>query len=143
MGPAAKFLHLSPGERRLLIKAWLWLGAVRLMLWLMPFKSLQYFLAHAGQRPMAKPAARAIQPERIVWAVEVAGRYIPRATCLPQALSAQALLKRAGFQADLCIGVAREGESQLTGHAWLESRGRVIIGNNEVEKYVPLPALGK
>lgn len=126
-----------------MIKAWLWLGAVRLMLWLMPFKSLQQFLAHCGQRPTERPAAGAIQPERIVWAVEVAGRYIPRATCLPQALSAQALLKRAGFQTDLCIGVAREGESKLKGHAWLESRGRVIIGDNGIEKYVTLPALGK
>jgi hypothetical protein len=58
-------------------------------------------------------------------------------------LSAQALLKRAGFQTDLCIGVAREGESQLKGHAWLESRGRVMIGDNDIEKYVPLPALVK
>ncbi len=68
---------------------------------------------------------------------------MPRATCLPQALAAEALLRRAGHPADLRIGVAKTGPGRLLAHAWVECRGRVIVGDlpERLADYAPLPPL--
>jgi hypothetical protein len=141
VGRIRKFLHLSPAERRLFIKAWLWLGMIRLMLWLLPFQMHLRFLARLSQEPRGGCQADLAMAERVSRAVEVMGRFVPQATCLTQALAAQMLLKRGGFSPDLRIGVAKTGERQLQGHAWVENHGRIMIGDNEVETFVPFPAV--
>src|SRR5438309_451978 len=77
-------------------------------------------------------ARRGMHPDRVVWAVVVASRYVPMSTCLTQALAAQVLLARRGYSAHLHIGVAKEGaEAKLKAHAWVESDGKVLIGSSE------------
>ena len=66
---------------------------------------------------------------------------VPRATCLTQALAAQVLLARLGERSVLRIGVARDERLGVRGHAWLEHRGRVVIGGASLDGYVPLPLL--
>jgi hypothetical protein len=80
-------------------------------------------------------------PDRIVWAVIVASQYIPRATCLAQALAAQILLARECYQSNLRIGVAKGDKDQLEAHAWLESDGKVLIGGSGINRYTVLPPL--
>lgn len=77
----------------------------------------------------------------IGWAVATAARRIPAATCLTQALAAQYLLRRRGLEADLRIGVARAAGEPLEAHAWVESRGQVVVGG-VARPYTPLPSLG-
>lgn len=165
-----KLLNLPATDRRLLINAVLLLGAIRLGLWLLPFQTLRQLLAKmtqntndarlhkvmAGRRSQAEAASDA--PPRpspalgrvregdamdaIVWAVVVASRYVPRSTCLTQALTAQVLLARRGVPASLHIGVAKEGaEARFGAHAWVESEGKVLIGGSEPGRYTPLLAL--
>lgn len=131
-----KFLGLPPGDRRLLIRAALLVPAVRLILWLLPFQSsirmLEKRVPGRGGRAGDDPL-----PDRIVWAVEAAARYVPRATCLTQALAAQTLLNREGFPAELRIGVAKDGNGRLQAHAWLEKDGKILMGDCQGENYIP------
>jgi hypothetical protein len=66
---------------------------------------------------------RLFSTERVVWAVEVAGNYVPRAACLTKALAAQTMLRLGGIPTSLRIGVAK-GTGSFEAHAWLESGGR-------------------
>ena len=41
----------------------------------------------------------------------------------------QWLLTRAGHRASLCIGVAKGNERGFEAHAWVESRGEILLGS--------------
>ena len=138
-----KFLRLSGIEQRLLLKAVLLLGAIRLGLWLLPFQTLRRCLAEST-RIGIKPREKRERPsrERIIWAVETAGRFTPpAATCLTQALTAQVLLLRWGYPALLRIGAAKEEGERFMAHAWVESEGKVVIGGHGIERYTLLASL--
>ncbi|MBV9790605.1 MAG: lasso peptide biosynthesis B2 protein [Chloroflexi bacterium] len=137
MSPLRKWLRLSPGERWLLTQAWLLLATIRVALWLLPFRVVHRRLARA------QASSPRCSIERIGWAVAIAGVYVPFATCLPQALTALALLRRNGHAADLRIGVARDERGRLQAHAWVESGGQIVIGGSasSVARYTPLPAV--
>lgn len=136
-----RFLHLPALERWLLVRAALLLGVLRLGLWLLPFQTLRRLVSTFTASSRRVRDAERLSRERIVWAVETAARYVsPTATCLTQALAAQALLARRGYPAVLHIGVARDN-NELQAHAWVESEGEVVIGGFELERYTPLAAL--
>jgi hypothetical protein len=81
--------------------------------------------------------------DRVVWAVTVANRYMPgEVKCLARALTTQVLLGQRGHQALLRIGVAKGEQGQLEAHAWVESQGRIVIGDlADFSRYTPLPPL--
>ena len=134
-----KFLGLPAAERWLLVKAALLLGGTRLGLRLLPFRILRR-LVESLSRPSAwLPATDSFSTERIVWAVELASRYVPT-TCLSRALSAQVLLARRGYPVLLHFGAVKDGERFLA-HAWLESEGQVLIGGQVLEPYISLGTL--
>ncbi|MGZ6212905.1 MAG: lasso peptide biosynthesis B2 protein, partial [Candidatus Binataceae bacterium] len=75
------------------------------------------------------------------WAVEAMGRAIPgMKNCLVQAIAAEAMLIRAGHPCEFRIGAAKTGPRELIAHAWLESKGKVLIGEFELDRYTPLVA---
>jgi hypothetical protein len=138
-----RFYRLPASERWLLAKAALLLGAIRIGLWLLPFRTLRSFLDRAAVFHRVGEAD--YEPtDVVVWAVEVAARGLPAFdTCLTRALAAQVLLSRRGRPALLRIGVVRSSEGKFEAHAWVESDGRVVIGGYELERYTPLAALGE
>jgi hypothetical protein len=86
--------------------------------------------------------ARHDEADRILWAVEAAGRQFPSiGTCLTQALIAQVLLARNGIASDLRIGVMRTSGGRFVAHAWVEKEGHVILGEASHRSYTPMPAL--
>lgn len=127
-----KFLGLSGADRRLLLQAFarLLLASARLRLhsaaWLRAFL-----------QPEDLPASRhaSLDPQRIAWAVDIAGRYVPGCTCLVSAIVAQRMMARLGYPAAVRLGVARDCESPLKAHAWLESNGQVLLGGATREQY--------
>lgn len=134
-----KFVGLPTAERWLLVKAALLLGATKLGLKLLPFRLLRRLVGSFSRPTAWLPATARLSTARIVWAVELASRYVP-ATCLSRALSAQVLLARRGYPVLLHFGAVKEGERFLA-HAWLESEGQVVIGGHVHEPYVPLGTL--
>lgn len=135
-----RLARLSPVERRLLIRAVVAVAVVRVGLTLLPFRILPGLLA---RRTRARPRTAGVSRENVAWAVGTASRYVPRATCLTQALAAQLLLAGEGEASRLHVGVARASDGTFRAHAWLESEGRIVIGGSgtEVRRYVPLLAL--
>ena len=73
--------------------------------------------------------------------METASRAIPgMKNCLVQAVAAEAMLIQAGYPCELRVGVAKKGPDELIAHAWVESEGRVVIGEFELDRYTPLKA---
>ncbi len=141
MGPIRKLWRLSAADRFLLLQTALWLGATRVGLWLLPLRVVRRLLTRAA-RSHRQPRGAPATPGRIVWAVSVARCIIPYATCLPQALVAQSLFARDGYPAELRIGVKKTRAGRLVAHAWVESGGRVVLGDlRELSSYAPLPRL--
>lgn len=131
MGRLDKFLRLSATDRRLLVKAMLFVWMVRMGLWLLPFRIVRRLLARLTHGSTGAPASDCTLVNRIVWAVTIASRYVPMATCLTQALATKMLLCRYGYPASVHIGVARSEGGQFQAHAWVESNGSVVIGGSE------------
>lgn len=134
-----RFAALSGADRALLLRAIVLLGIARVALWLLPLRVARRLLTW-GARPVA---AGRVAPERITWAIGVGHRFIPRGDCLPQALAAERLLLRNGHQASLRIGVAKKGQDRIIAHAWVESGGRIIVGEliEGLSHLTPLPPL--
>lgn len=124
-----RFARLPAADRRLLAAAAALLGATRAALWLFPFGFVQRVAARLERRRLPEPA-NPDAARRVVWAVEVASRYIPASkNCLNRALTAKVLLARHGLSTQLRIGVRRDSAGDLLAHAWVETADGVLIGN--------------
>jgi hypothetical protein len=69
-----------------------------------------------------------LSPRRIAWAVPVAARFVPGATCLSQALAARTLLRLTGHPSTLTIGVRKGTAGELEAHAWVHSGAAPVVG---------------
>jgi Transglutaminase-like superfamily len=142
MGNLRKVLFLLPSERYLLLKSVLLLYAARLGLWLLPLPTLRRLLAKLRPVKPIPPERQSANIHKITWAVVLASRYVPAATCLTQALAGQVLLAQHGEPALLRIGVTKNEAGKLEAHAWVESRGRIVIGASaELSRYTRLPPM--
>ena len=142
MNRLRKFLELPSGERRLLLRAWLWLWVMRGAFWVLPFPLQKRLIFRVAQPPAEGAASDPANAEQVAKAVARASGYVPRATCLIQALAGQVLLKQRGVPARLYIGVAKDEQGRFQAHAWVESQGRVLLGASDKE-YAPMLALDK
>ena len=79
--------------------------------------------------------------DRVIWAVQAASHYVPRATCLPQALATQVMLGRRGYTSQLHIGFMQDDTGRLKGHAWVERQGHILIGDIGVAQFTLLTSL--
>jgi Transglutaminase-like superfamily len=134
MSPLLKLWHLAPAERRLVLGAAVLMGGVRVGLSLLTFGRLQRILTFVARGHVKDP----IPAARIAWAIAAAGRRVPGATCLVQALAAQVLLARHGHVAELRIGMARATEG-IEAHAWLERDGEPIFGEPDRLRHTVFP----
>lgn len=137
------FLNRPASERFLLIKALFVVVAIRGGLSLLPFPRFHALFERVRAAIGVRRDLMSVPPKaQLVWAVRAASQYVPRASCLTQALAAQLLLERYDYPAHVRIGVARHGEMQgaFQAHAWLESDGAVVIGESEID-FVPLATL--
>lgn len=136
-----RVFSLSQDNRQLLLATLGLLTAVRLGLWLLPFRRVLQLLAYISQPTPGQQASTAVS--RIVWAVEVVSRCMPgEVKCLARALVTQVLMNRCGYLAHLRIGVAKDAQGTLQAHAWIEHQGKVAIGQlADLSRYVPLPSI--
>jgi len=140
-----KVLKRSPQDYILLLTTFSLLAAIRLGLFLLPFRILLWLLRTIS-RPATHASANGINAVRnIVWAVEVSSRCMPGgAKCLARALTAKVLLNWYGYAPDLKIGVAKNNGGILEAHAWIEHQGQVVIGQlNDLSRFIPLSQMQK
>ena len=112
------------------------LGSIRVGLRLTSFGRLHRLVERIA-RPAGASDPTPGEADRIGWAVGSAARFLPDATCLPQALAAEAILRRRGHPARLRLGVTRNADG-VEAHAWVESYGRGIVGGGELDRFEPL-----
>lgn len=114
---------LSRRELGSLARAWAYLLTANVALRFVAFPRVERLLALLSRGGRPQPAFPA---DRLAALVTAAARHhlLPM-TCLPRALALQALLRRNGIQAELRIGVRREGGA-LQAHAWIEHAGSPI-----------------
>jgi hypothetical protein len=76
----------------------------------------------------------------IVWGVVHAARYVPGASCLPQALALHYLLGRHGYPSMVRVGVANSPDKGFEAHAWVIRDGVVLIGGDteELTRFTPI-----
>ncbi len=139
MSRLSKFLRLSSAEKTLLVRVWIFLGITRLCLSIFSFPILRKLLT--GISPLVPRVDKEFTDDQLVRIVEIASRFVPKATCLAQALTVQLLLKESGRQASLYIGVNGVEGGRLNAHAWVESRGKVITGGPNPGDFAPLLTL--
>lgn len=142
-------------ERKILLTTSMLIAAIRLGLWLLPFKRLLALLdeiSHLSRSSQISAkgistrqiSTKKISVRKIVWSVNSVSHYIPgmKCKCLARALTTQVLMKRYGHTPKLQMGVAKTGEGKLEAHAWVEFQGIVIIGNlPDLSRFLPLPSL--
>lgn len=128
-------------ERRLFLQAGILLAAVRLGLFLLPFQTLCRFLVYLNRIFPSSTQFKASFSNQVFWSVATAGQYIPKATCLCQALVVRMLLERASIPCRLYIGVAKDKSGGLEAHAWVESQDQVFLGDVAPLGYTSFPAL--
>jgi hypothetical protein len=132
-----RFRSLPAGDRRLFVSAVGILAAVRLALWLTSFRRLRRAIERATAPRPGAPDPTPGEADRIGWAVGSAARFVPAASCLPQALAAEAMLRRRGHPVSLRLGVSRT-PAGVEAHAWVESYGRAVVGDHELERFTRL-----
>ena len=135
-----RFAALDSAERRLLLRAVVWLAVARLWLVFVPFQRLASRL-----EPGANTAgADAETLRRVGAAVRSAGANVPwRSDCFPQSIAAYKLLQREGIGSTIHLGVDKSGDDTLLGHAWLTCGDVVVTGGEDLDRYVEIHRLGE
>ena len=134
-----KFFARSWADRGLLVRAFVLVSAVRIGLWVLPYRTVRR-LAECPVTPREMtPEEEMRSLRRIVGAVEaMSRRLLGTKPCLTQALAAQRILRQEGIDSTMRIGVAKDGR-ELLAHAWLERGDRVLIGGGRSPwLYTPL-----
>src|SRR3954468_11959023 len=116
-----RFLRLPASDKALLMTAAVLVIYTRVALWLFPYRVVR-------ERFMRRRAVGGKNPScsRIAWAISAVSRYVPGATCLTQAIAAEALLRSHGYTPNLHIGVTKTKSQALEAHAWIEVQGDIV-----------------
>jgi Transglutaminase-like superfamily len=142
MKTLAKLMALPAQDRSLLFKSLAPMLAMRLGLWTMPYTQARVVADRMARFRVCTrigDAAAKPSPEKIAWAVATVSRVVPGGgNCLVRAMATEILLKRYGYASTLKIGVAKPAAGQFAAHAWLESDGVVVIGDFQLDRFVPL-----
>jgi len=151
MAAIVKFARLPFSEKLLILRALAVVAAVKTGLITVGFAAVRR-VTSAQAKPsrdgredtaaMSSQTSRSHRhpsPDTIAQAVEAASLRIPGGrNCLVRALATEYLLHRYCYPCELRIGAKRGQAGEFTAHAWLESGGRVLIGDFELKSYVPL-----
>ncbi len=124
-------------DKWLFVQAYAGLGVSWVLIHTLPFR---WIAAHLGVCMNASPDA--ISPEqaaiarRVSWAVRRASQLTPwPSVCLPQAITAKALLRRHGITSTLYLGATFNETQSLMAHAWLRCGGLYVTGGPGHEHY--------
>ena len=118
-------------DYRLALAAVGWVLLARAALALLPFRVARRVL---DVKP--RGASGALDPRRAAWAVHAVARRIPGTHCLARSLALNAMLRRAGLDSQVRIGVAGAPAGVLDAHAWVVCAGQVLA-DEDLGGYAP------
>lgn len=136
-----KLRSLPSAERACLVRSWCALLGIEVALRCLPFTRVASFCQRLPATGNTAHVPALPPVTRLAWLVTVAGRHSPLGTsCLKEALALSWLMSREGLPTTLRIGVARHHDD-LGAHAWLEHKGRIILGGTDADAYAPFPPI--
>lgn len=135
-----RWIRLPRHEKRLFAEAWLAVASARVSVRVLPFRT-NYAIARRLAATARKRSVDDPETQLLARAVRRAARFVPGATCLPQALAGYVLFARHGAPCAIRIGVRKSADRALEAHAWLEREGRVVVGGPVSPEFVPFPSL--
>lgn len=129
MGIISSFIRLPSREKLVAIQSLYWVFIIRIMIWIFPFYSVQKRVQKIAGN--SNPHINhSMSMSRLRLMIVVAARYVPRATCLVQALAGFILFSRYDYSTSIKIGVLNEN-GEFEAHAWLEHDDIVVLGESE------------
>ena len=133
-----RFMSFSLSDKAIVAKATILLIFIRLGLKFVSLKTLRQQLAKVAQ--FSTPD-KPLSIYKIIWSITTASSYMPEVKCLARGLAAQTLLQQQGYTPILKIGVAKDANQMFVAHAWVECKGRVVMGGigNSIKKYRVMP----
>jgi hypothetical protein len=131
------FWQHSWADQWLFVQAYLGLGLAWMVIHTLPFRCIATRLgACMGKSPDTITPAQAQVARRVSWAVRRASGLTPwPSVCLPQAITAKALLRRRGITSTLYLGATFNEHKSLLAHAWLRCGSLYITGGPGHEHY--------
>lgn len=138
-GPLARLRRIKPRDVTLLMTALVEVIRTRLALTLRRTAQIREDIStefEAGQRQAAaatKPPELRADYAEVAWSVNAASRFVPRATCLTQAFSAQRLLARRGVGSVVHLTVPKDASAGFRPHAWVMGDGVILLGGTARE----------
>ena len=127
------FFKLSSNKKDLFIKSLILIIFIRISITIFSFSNVKKISKRFSRQNINHNNKITIKD--IIWSVKAASIYVPRATCLTQAITAQILLSRHNHTSKLKIGVTKN--DKFVAHAWLEIDDKIVLGESEQE-YVPI-----
>lgn len=126
------FARRPAADKWLFFQAYWLLGISRALIKFIPFRRLADRMGQAMAEPAPSPAPHQVaQAQRVSWAVRRAARMTPwESNCFPQALAAKFLLRRAGIDSTLYLGLAFADQESLKAHAWLRCGSMFVTGRS-------------
>jgi hypothetical protein len=136
-----RYRALERERRRLVLEAAVLLGLTRCGLRVLPFATVRRILnSYSGRRRSGSRVPAVL----VGWAVTAAGVAVQRRrACLVEALAADAMLRRHGYDPMLEFGVRSRTSrtAPLEGHAWVTCDGAIVVGDLEtLPEYVAMSA---
>ena len=132
-GNVAALRKLSWFERRMLAESLLLLPMTSLALRFLPLRVIRV-VNDRPRRWRREPIDRG-RAGRIAHMVAAAAQHGPyRASCLPQSLVLQFLLRRDGMRGELRYG-ARKIDGAVQAHCWIEINGEPLIDSPQVHRH--------
>jgi hypothetical protein len=132
-----KFGQLPAADQWLVVRAAFWLGIARIRLVITPFRRLSEGLARDSDVSCNEVDPKYV--ERVGYAVRAAANSVPwRSDCFPQAVAARTLLSGKGYNTVIHLGVEKDGEGDLAGHAWLTCGETVVTGGGDLDRYTEM-----
>ena len=125
-------------DRFLLLEVATVLIFIRVGLQFIRFQTLHNLLAKIAQPKQNKQ----VSIYKIIWAITIVSPHIPGVKCLARAIAAQVILSKQNYPNQLRIGIGKDNQGQFIAHAWVESRGKTVIGGiGNMSKYYNILSL--
>lgn len=122
-----KWRALNRTQKRYLLHAALVLTVIGGALKVLSFSRFKQWYLKAAQKFARNPVPDAEIPD-IIWAVEKAAKILPfQLLCFPQSLAVKYLLGKSEGVV-MHIGVNKDEIKGMEFHAWVEKKGKTIIG---------------
>jgi hypothetical protein len=130
-----RWSRLDRSKRVLLIEATGAVCVASLAVKLLPFKKA----IRLGSRetvPACSTNPADVLPD-VRWAIDAATTNLPwNAVCIHRGLAAQWMLRRRGIDARLHSGLAKDDETALRAHVWVDALGETLVGGEEAADYI-------